>query len=137
FWETGPGEEILAPVAVRALRGNQIIDAGANGVALAFAGGEQGEQGPSRLRRGRRALSGERRIIVTAAGLAPTAAGVLHFSQPSDGATHHRILHVETNALQPAQYLPGAVEVIHPPTANPAAAFVLCFPQEIESANDL
>src|SRR5262249_20281776 len=126
-----------APVAVVALRGKQIIDAGTDSVAVTLAGGEQREQGPGGLRGRRCALAGQSGIVVTAARLAPSAAGLLHFLQPGHGAAGHRVLNVEADAVQTAENLPGAIKIIDAPAADPAAGLFLRFPQESESAADL
>src|SRR5207245_1727150 len=89
------------------------------------------------LRGSRRAPAGQAGIVVAAAGLAPAAACLLHLLEPGDCLAHHRLLHVEANAAQAAQYLPGAVNVIDPPAADPGAVPLLSRLQEAQGAGDL
>ena len=130
FREAGAGELIFLPAAVRTLRGPQEVDARGHGFAAAFPGRQQGQQGPGRLRRRRLALAGQGRVVVAAATFAPAAARLLHLLEPGDGPAHHRLVHVEADAAQARENLPGAVDVIDAPAAEPGPRRLLGPAQE-------
>src|SRR5439155_4410527 len=77
------------------------------------------------LRGGRRALAGETWIVVTAASFAPAAARLLYVLEPSNRPPNHRLPHIKADALEARQHLPGAVNVIDAPAADPAAETLL------------
>src|SRR5207245_8482689 len=83
------------------------------------ARGQEAEQGPRSLRGGRRSLACQGRLIIRATGLAPTAARLLHALKPGHRPAYHRLPHVVADTLQAAEHLPGTVDVIHAPAAEP------------------
>src|SRR5262245_39040318 len=85
----GAGELVFFPGAVGPLRAQEIGDAAADRVTAGFAGRQEAEQRPAGLRGSRRAVSGQARIVVAGARLAPAAAELLHALQPADGPLHH------------------------------------------------
>src|SRR5262249_47181727 len=60
--EAGPRDGALAPAAIVARGGAEVLDAGPNGRAARLAGGEQAEQCPGGLRGRHRALARQRRV---------------------------------------------------------------------------
>src|SRR6266545_6655270 len=123
--KTGTGELVFVPVTIELLRRQQVLDAGLHFAARGLAGGDQAEEGPRGLRGGRRSDPRQRRVVVTAARLAPAAARLLRLLEPGDRPPHQRPAHVVVSRLQSAQHLPGAVEVVYAPAADPAAARIL------------
>src|SRR5262249_50397000 len=71
------------------------------------------------------------------AGFAPPAVRLLHLLQPGDRVADHRLRHVVAGRLQADENLPGAVDVVDAPAADPAAAFVLGLGDEVDAAIDL
>ena len=49
FRKTGAGKLVLAPIAVRLLGCDKIVDAAADGVAVSFARGHEPDERPGRL----------------------------------------------------------------------------------------
>src|SRR4030088_2496841 len=80
----------------------------------------QSKQGPCRLRGGRRGTL-EPLIVESVAGrtLAPAAVLVLDRQQPVHGLADRRVLVAHAGGIERAQYRPGAVNVVQPPTAVP------------------
>src|SRR4051794_11755311 len=102
-----------------------------------FTGGQETEQGPRGLRCRRRALPGQRGIVVTTACLAPAAAGLLHSLEPGNGIPYHRLLHVEADTAQAGKDLPGTVQVIDAPATDPASMRLLRRGDEPDGTIDL
>ncbi|OQC23056.1 MAG: hypothetical protein BWX68_02951 [Verrucomicrobia bacterium ADurb.Bin063] len=50
---------------------------------------------------------------------------MLHALQPVPGLEQPRLAHIQVQGPQPAQHLPGAVDIIDPPAAVPRAVFLL------------
>src|SRR5206468_3390083 len=113
--------------AVRLLRIYKIIDPAADGVRVPFAGGHETDEGPGGLRGGRRALAGGRGVVVAMTALSPGPRRLLHFFEPGDRSPHHGVFLVEVDGIQAQQDLPGAIDVIDAPAAEPTAAPILCF----------
>src|ERR1019366_4632095 len=113
------------------------MDAITYGVAIRFAGGDQAEQCPRGLRGGDFALAGQRRVVVAQARLAPAAVVLLHALEPGDRALDHRLHHIIAGDFETLQDLPGAVEIVDAPAADPAAALVLRQADELDAAFDL
>ncbi len=132
--EAGAGEQVFAPVAVLALRGQQIVDAGADRFACPARRPPAGRAVPRRSATRSACPCPRGRIVVTAARFAPAAAGLLHILQPGRRAADHRILHVEADAAKPTQHLPGAIDVVDAPAADPGTALLLRLPQEFKGA---
>src|SRR5438067_13937518 len=98
-----------------------MTDAGADLRTVRFTGRDQAQQRPGRLRGRHLALPLEARVVITATTLAPAAAKLLRLPQPGDGLPHHGIAHVKADAAETLQDLPGTVEIIDAPAADPTA----------------
>src|SRR5262245_42354723 len=72
--ETGAGELVFVPRSVGLLRAQEIGDAVPHGAVAGLAGGQQPQERPAGLRRGRRPLPRQLRLVVGAAALAPGTA---------------------------------------------------------------
>src|SRR5579872_1889088 len=130
--ETGAGEFFLVPASVVALRVEQVLYARAHRRRIDFAGGAQPEKGPGRLRRSLRPPSAQMRVVVTGGRFAPSPAVVLPHLEPCDGSTDPRIRRRHSQRHQPHQRLPGSVDVVHPPAAEPAMILLLVLPEKVD-----
>src|SRR5208337_64722 len=86
FWEACSGVEILLPVAVGGLMVDEPVDGLSRGGVVWPGGRQQAHRAPGGLRGGAFALSLEGRIVITEAGFAEAAVGLLHAAQPVGGA---------------------------------------------------
>ena len=105
------------------------------GLALS-PGGHETHERPGRLAGRRGADPLLRRVVVAGDALAPAAVVVLPRQQPADGAPHVGRLQVLADRREPAQHLPGAVEIVDPPAAVPAPLGGLIAAQEPQRAAD-
>ena len=88
-------------------------------------GGQQAHQGPGGLRGGRRALAAKVRRLVAVGRFAPAAAGLLVGQQPIGPGHHGRIVGRHADGDQSDDRLPGAIDVVDAPAAEPTAVGVL------------
>src|SRR4029077_8384103 len=119
--EARGGISLLFPQAVIALIFGEIRDAASNSRMLHLACRHQTEKRPCGLRgRARRLLVAAIVQLVARSVLAPAAVLILDRSEPLYRPAKHRRLSVHARGVERAQHRPGAVDVIHAPTAVPA-----------------
>src|SRR5207244_3327582 len=92
----------------------------------------QTHHGPGGLTGGAWPLAFEDGVVVGVAPFAPAAVGVLNTFQPGAGLEQPGLLHVEIQGPQAAQDLPGAIDVVDPPTAIPGAILFLMFANKVQ-----
>src|SRR5690242_16056170 len=82
----------------------------------------QTKQSPCRLR-GRRDRSRKALVIESVAGgiFTPAAIPILNRDQPRHRLAHRRVLMVDARSIERAERRPGAVDVIHAPSAVPGS----------------
>src|SRR5262249_33454474 len=91
-----------------------------------LAGGHQTEQRPSCLRGRAWCLLMTRVVrLVAVAIVAPAAIGVLDRGQPRSRALDLRRLRINAGGIEASEHRPGSVDVIHAPSAVPAAVLHL------------
>ena len=90
--EAGAGELRFVPSAVRTLSIDQELQAALEGGVLSESGGAESEQRPGGLRRRRRALAPQRRVVVRVGRLAPTSVRLLVVEQPFRAADDGRVV---------------------------------------------
>src|SRR5581483_6043858 len=135
--EAGAGKMLFLPGAVGLLGREEILDSQAHFVRLEFSCGEQRQEGPRALGGGRRPLPRQARVVITTARFAPAAAGLLHLFEPGDATPHHGLLHVVANTAQAQEHLPGAIDVVYSPAADPGSIPLLRGFEEAKSSVDL
>ena len=89
------------------------------------SGGQQAQQGPGRLRGRRRSLAAKVGELVAVGRLAPAAAWLLVGQQPVGPGHDGRIVGRHAHGDQPGERLPGAVDIVDAPAAEPTAVGVL------------
>src|SRR5437868_2651037 len=94
----------------------------------------QPHERPGGLAGGRLADSAPLRVIVAGDALAPTTVAVLTVDEPTRCAPHVGRLDVFADASEPAQHLPGAIDVVHAPAPVPASVGQLVVLQELDCA---
>ncbi len=98
--------------------------------------GHQPEQRPSGLRRRALVIAPGRRTSVAFGVLAPAAIIPLHRQQPFHRAPDGRIASLDARGVQRTEHGPRPVDVVGPPTAEPAAICFLLPPQPSDAAID-
>src|SRR6267142_2035661 len=133
--ETGAGEIRLAPGAVFALLVDEIGNGFGDRGVVDVGAGEKADEAPRGLRSGARALAFGERLVIAAQRLAEAAVGLLHGTQPGDGALAV-IARCQRNGFKCAENSAAAVNVVHAPSAEPAADAGLVLEQESYRALD-
>ena len=123
--EPGAGELAFIPGAVVVLRLGKVAHAAEHGRMIGHAGGDQAEHGPSGLRRGGLPLAAEFGLLIGIGRLAPAAVGLLMGQEPLGPGHHGRIVLGHADLDQAGQGLPGAVDVVDAPAAEPASVGLL------------
>src|ERR1700728_288598 len=122
--EPGPRVPGLVPGAVGTLGVDQVADAARRGRAP-LPRGQEGQQGPGGLRRGRGPAAALGRIVVGAQVLAPPAVVVLVRLEPGHGAAHGAVLGREAGDHQGRHGRAGPVDVVGAPAAEPRTVGLL------------
>src|SRR5262249_53983164 len=130
--ETRASELVLVPGTVRQLGANQEVDAAPHGRLKRATRGNQAERSPRRLRGRRLPDALERRIVVTATGLAPCSGWLLGAFEPVGRFPDCRMIRRQKEGVQPLQDLPGPVDIVDPPATVPATLHFLGPPKIIE-----
>src|SRR4029453_9168082 len=123
--ETGAGDFIFIPRAVRLLRAKKVTQATLNTRPIQVAAGVDAHNRPSGLRRSAGANSFGRWIFVGATGLTPAAVIVLAALEPIASAQNPVLSHIFADCPQATEHLPGAVDVIHSPASVPRTIVIL------------
>ncbi len=87
--------------------------------------GDQAQQGPGGLRRGGRSLAAQLRVGVAVGRFAPAAAGLLMRQAANSRPRRSPDRRRHADRRQPDQRLPGAVDVVDAPAAEPTAVGLL------------
>ena len=120
--EAAAGVGVLPPQAAGILVPAQPGDAALDGRMVDLLCRHQPQQRPGGLRRrGGRLLVTAIVELVAGAVLAPAAIRILDRDQPICSLAHARPRPVEARGAQRAERRPGAVDVVHAPTAEPVA----------------
>src|SRR6185436_553446 len=89
--KSGPGPVFVAPRPVVVLGREEVTDAARDRFRFEVSAGEQSEQGPSGLRRGRRSHAFLRGIVVARIRLAPGSTLLLMRADPVAGAAETKL----------------------------------------------
>src|SRR5260221_5035051 len=99
-------------------------------------GRHQPHRPPSRLRRGRLTLAFERRVLIRIARFAKRPVEFLDAAEPVGGAADVVAVHALADGSQTREDLPGAVDVVDAPAAEPAAFGFLAVADEFDGFAD-
>src|SRR5438477_12367664 len=123
--ETGTGDLRFVPRPVCLLGRKKITQAALHAQPVKIATRANAHDCPGRLRSSAFAFSFGRRIFVSGTRFAPATVVVLTTFEPIASAQNPVLCHVLSNGAQPAQDLPGAINIIYAPASIPRAIVFL------------
>src|SRR5574337_1662399 len=133
-WESRSGKFSFFPPAIRALGLQEVVNASCHRRMPYDAGVQEPQERPSGLRGGAWALAGCPRVLVGIARFAPAAVRVLMTDQPINRSPDVWLIHPLSDRSKARQHRPGAVDVINPPSAEPAPCRFLLVLEECDRA---
>ena len=104
---------------------------------IGHAGCDQAEHGPGGLRGGGLPLAAEFGPLVGIGRLAPAAVGLLMGQEPLGPGHHGRIVLRHADLDQAGQGLPGSVDIVDAPAAEPASVGLLGAANELDGPIDV
>ena len=108
------------------LRFDEAADAAGRRFAIVLAGGDQAQHGPGRLRRRDVAGAAQARVFVACRTIRPNRrTACWQQSNQLAAGVDQRIVERHADGAQAGEHLPGAVDVVHAPAAEPAAVGLL------------
>src|SRR6202011_4789281 len=128
--EAGSGEIRFIPRSVFLLRAQQVGNASSDRIAAGVVHREQSQDRPGSLRGSTRAHPSGAGIVIRTAGLAPSAIGILHHSQPFGSLLDAGFVKVHADSFQSAQHQCRTIHIIHAPAAEPASVRLLLLADE-------
>src|SRR5262249_22171380 len=132
FGESGSGEPVLLPTAIRLLRIEQVGNAATHAAARVIAGSEQSHQrrGSLGCRAGASAFA--RWIVIAAAAFAPSAVGILNGTDPLAGLDDAGFSGIYSGGAKSSQGEARPVDVVDAPASHPTAVWFLNVSQIID-----
>src|SRR5258708_38735202 len=106
---------------------DQMVDTSTNARPIRVIERAKAHDGPRGLGSGTGSLPFENRIVIGITSLAPASVLVLDAFKPVARFEQPRLIHINVEGTQPAQHLPGAIDVINAPAPVPRSVFLLVF----------